>query len=147
MNEKKKRHQEILAIIRENEIINQEKLIEQLGIRGFVVTQATVSRDMNQLGLGKALSDDGVYRYVFPEKLKNIKFTGLFSQAVKSIDAAMNIVVIKTYGGMASAVCIALDLKDIPQIAGTIAGDDTIFVAARTEAGAKELVDKLRKLL
>ena len=144
---KRKRHQEILDIIKETDITNQDVLIDCLRSRGIVVTQATVSRDITQLGLGKALSEEGIYRYVIPEKLKNMKFTGVFAQAVRKIDIAMNTVVIKTYSGMASAVCAALDLNDIPLIVGTIAGDDTIFAVTRSEKDAGELAAKLRKLM
>jgi len=142
-----KRHQEILSIIKENDITNQDMLISELRKRGFVVTQPTVSRDITRLGLGKALSDDGVYRYCVPQQVKDAKFSGMFSQAVKSVNAAMNTVVIQTYAGMASAVCIALELRDIPLIVGTLAGDDTIFVMTRSERDAAELVEKLRKLV
>lgn len=144
---KKKRHQEILDIVKTMEIANQDELIAELKKRGIIVTQATVSRDVTMLGLGKAVSDEGVYRYVVPERIKNAKFAGLFAGAVKSIDIAMNTVVIKTFSGMASAVCIALELKDFPLIVGTIAGDDTIFVLTRSENNAQELLEKLRKLL
>jgi transcriptional regulator of arginine metabolism len=146
-NTQKKRHKEILALVKEQEIENQEVLITELRKRGIVVTQATVSRDITRLGLGKAVSDNGVYCYVVPEQLKNIKFTGVFAQAVKKVEAAMNTVVIKTYSGMASAVCAALDLNDVPLIVGTIAGDDTIFAVKRSEKDALELIAKLRKLL
>ena len=142
-----KRHQEILDIIKEMEITNQDMLIAQLRKRGIVVTQPTVSRDISRLGLGKAISDDGVYCYVVPEQLKTVKFAGTFSHAVKTLDTAMNAVVIKTFAGMASAVCIALEVMDIPLVVGTIAGDDTIFVMTRSEKDATELVVKLRKLL
>jgi len=144
---KKKRHHEILDIIREKDIENQDMLIRELKLRSIVVTQATVSRDINQLRLGKALSDEGVYRYTVPEQVKNAKFTGVFAGAVKTINVAMNTVVIKTFSGMASAVCAALDLNDIPLIVGTIAGDDTIFAMTRSEKDASELTVKLRKLL
>ncbi|MCL1788807.1 MAG: hypothetical protein FWG33_00430 [Oscillospiraceae bacterium] len=144
---KKKRLQEILDIVRESEITNQEMLIDELRKRGIAVTQPTLSRDMAQLGLTKELSESGVNCYAVPERAKMVKLSGMFSQAVKSINAAMNIVVIKTYSGMASAVCSSLDLKDIPLIAGTIAGDDTILAVTRTEKDAEELTVKLRKLL
>jgi transcriptional regulator of arginine metabolism len=71
----------------------------------------------------------------------------VFTHAIKSITAAMNTVVVKTHQGMASAVCVALELMDIPAVVGTIAGDDTIFVMTRSEKDASELVGKLRKLL
>jgi transcriptional regulator of arginine metabolism len=143
----KKRHKEILDIVKTMEITGQEMLIAELRKRGEPATQSTVSRDISLLGLNKAVSADGISRYVVPERVKQAKFSGVFASAVKSIDTASNIVVIKTYSGMASAVCIALDLNDLPLIVGTIAGDDTIFAAARSEKDAAELVGELRKLL
>ena len=143
----KKRHREILAIIKEKEITGQAMLIDELGKRGIYATQSTVSRDMTKLGLGKAESEAGVSRYVVPVQLKMSKFTGVFAHTVKTITPAMNTVVIKTYSGMASAVCAALDLNDIPAIVGTIAGDDTIFVMTRSPEDAEQLTLKLRKLL
>ncbi|MCL1902937.1 MAG: hypothetical protein FWF94_00780 [Oscillospiraceae bacterium] len=144
---KKKRLQEILDIIKDKEITNQETLVSELRGRGIVVTQSTLSRDMTQLGLTKELSENGINCYTVPDKARFVKLSGMFSQAVKSINAAMNTVVIKTYSGMASAVCSSLDLKDIPLIVGTIAGDDTIFAITRSEKDANELTVKLRKLL
>ena len=144
---RKKRLQEILDIVKVMEITSQEMLAEELRKRGITVTQSTLSRDISQLQLTKELSDNGVNCYAVPERARVVKLSGMFAQAVKSIDAATNIVVIKTYAGMASAVCSSLDLKDIPLIVGTIAGDDTIFAAARNEKDAEELTVKLRKLL
>jgi transcriptional regulator of arginine metabolism len=142
-----KRHQEILDIVKEIEITSQDELIAELRKRSFVVTQPTVSRDITRLGLVKTLSEEGVYRYGVPAKLKSAKFESLFSHAIKSINAAMNTVVVKTHQGMASAVCVALEMMEIPTIVGTIAGDDTIFVMTRSERDAAELVGRLRKLL
>jgi transcriptional regulator of arginine metabolism len=142
-----KRHREILNIVKEREIANQEELIAALRERSFVVTQPTVSRDITRLGLAKSLTEDGVYCYRVPQQLKTAKFESVFAHAIKSITAAMNTVVIKTHTGMASAVCVPLEMMDIPAIVGTIAGDDTIFVMTRSERDAAELVTKLKKLL
>jgi transcriptional regulator of arginine metabolism len=142
-----KRQKEIIDIVKSMDITNQETLIEELKKRSIYVTQATVSRDKVRLGLKKEMSDEGVYRYVVPEKVKSANFTGVFSQAVKSVNIAANMVVIKTYSGMASAVCAALDLNEIPLIVGTIAGDDTIFAATRSEKDAAEVFAKLRKFI
>ena len=143
---KKKRHKEILSIVKEKDITDQKTLIDELGKRGYSVTQATVSRDITLLGLGKAASDDGVNRYVLPERLKDKKLQSQFA-TVNSITQAMNTVVIKTETSWAQPVCNALDLKDIPLIVGTIAGDDTIFAVTRSVEDAKLLADKLRKLI
>ncbi|MDR0223230.1 MAG: hypothetical protein LBI38_06855 [Oscillospiraceae bacterium] len=144
---KKKRLAEILSIIREKDIENQETLIAELRGRGHFVTQATVSRDINELKLEKTLSDEGVCRYAVQKKAKNVKFSGLFATGVTGIDRALNTVVIKCHPGMANAVCAMLDIMDIPAVAGTIAGDDTIFVLARTESDASELAEKFKRLI
>ncbi|MCL1881076.1 MAG: arginine repressor [Oscillospiraceae bacterium] len=142
-----KRHHEILEIIKDIDITSQEELIAELRKRSYVVTQSTVSRDISKLGLSKSMSENGVYRYAVPEQLKTEKFEGMLSSAIKKIDTAMNTVVIKTYVGMASAVCVTLEMMNLPEVVGTIAGDDTIFVMTRSEKSALRLSLQLKKLL
>lgn len=144
---RKKRLMEILSIVRENEIENQEMLIEELKKRGYNVTQATVSRDINDLNLEKTISASGINCYTLPAAVKIIKFNGIFSQSVISIDYALNTVAVKCHSGLASAACAAFDLMNIPSVVGTIAGDDTIFILVRTEKDAKELSERLLKML
>ncbi|MCL2633907.1 MAG: hypothetical protein FWD34_05260 [Oscillospiraceae bacterium] len=144
---KKQRLQLILDIIREKDIENQDMLTEELQKRGILVTQATVSRDINELKLIKSPTDEGVNRYIVPKQVKNMKFSGIFTQAVKHIDFAMNTVVIKCHPGMAGAVCTALDLMEVGSIVGTIAGDDTIFAVTRSERDAMDLAGKLRRFM
>ena len=145
--ERKRRLQDVLDIVRNEVVSNHEMLLEKLRERGTVITQSTLSRDLAQLGMVKTLTEYGVYRYAIPERIKMTKLSGMFSQSVTSVNPAMNTVVIKTYGGMASAVCSSLDLREIPLIVGTIAGDDTIFAITRSEKDAEELTLKLRKLI
>ncbi|MCL2109016.1 MAG: hypothetical protein FWH20_06700 [Oscillospiraceae bacterium] len=140
---KKKRLAEILRIIRENEIENQEMLIAELKNSGFEVTQATVSRDINELGLEKSLSESGVSRYFKKSAAENKKSALMFSQAVLSADYALNTVVLKCNPGWAGAACNAFDGMNFPNVVGTIAGDDTVFILARTEAAAKALYERI----
>ena len=144
---RKKRLAEILKIIRENEIENQEALITELRKSGFEVTQATVSRDINELGLEKNISENGVSRYVKKSEARSPKSAAMFSQAVGSVDFALNTVVLKCSPGWAGAACNAFDGMDYQNVVGTIAGDDTVFILTRTEKDAKELYEKIFALL
>ncbi len=144
------RHARILELISEQSIETQDELLNCLRRDGYKATQATISRDIKDLRLVKALSADGKYRYMSPTKNQSEKkssFKSLFSSAVISIDEAQNIAVIRTMVGMAQAVCTSLDSLDHSEIVGTIAGDDTIFVACRTAEAAKNLIEQLRELL
>ena len=110
----------------------------------------TISRDIKDLRLVKTLGSDGKYRYVSASRSSTdirTNFSNLFSTSVNSIDVAQNLVVIKTLSGMAQAVCAALDSADYPSVVGTIAGDDTIFIACRTADLAVSLTEELKKLI
>lgn len=146
---KTRRQSRILELIRENDIETQSELLDMLKNDGFHVTQATVSRDIKEMRLVKILSSNGSYKYA-AEMIQDSdreSHSYLFSTAVTSVDSAHNLVVIRTRIGMAQAVCAALDATDRAGIMGTIAGDDTIFVAARTDAAASALVSDLKKLM
>ncbi len=144
---RKKRLAEILTIIRENEVENQEMLISLLRSHGYEVTQATVSRDINELGLEKVMSENGVSRYALPTVKRGVRLTGIFSQSVINVDYALNTVVVKCHSGLANAACAAFDVMNMQSVVGTIAGDDTIFILTRTERDAGELTEKLLKML
>lgn len=147
---KKDRHSRILEIIRERDIGTQEELAEALRQSGFEATQATVSRDIRQLGLTKITTTAGKQRYVAAgngdrESLdKNIR---VLRDSVSSIDQAQNILVIKTGSGMAMAAAAALDALQIPEIVGCIAGDDTIMAAVRTVRDTAKVCRDLRRVL
>ena len=128
----------------------QDELLTRLREEGFKATQATISRDIKDLRLVKTLGSDGKYRYVSASRSSTdirTNFSNLFSTSVNSIDVAQNLVVIKTLSGMAQAVCAALDSADYPSVVGTIAGDDTIFIACRTADLAVSLTEELKKLI
>ena len=144
------RHARILDIIAEHPIETQDELLTRLREEGFKATQATISRDIKDLRLVKTLGSDGKYRYVSASRSSTdirTNFSNLFSTSVNSIDVAQNLVVIKTLSGMAQAVCAALDSADYPSFVGTIAGDDTIFIACRTADLAVSLTEELKKLI
>lgn len=144
------RHAKILEIIGDYPIETQDELLTRLKAEGYKATQATISRDIKDLRLVKTLFGDGKYRYVSATRNSTdmrSNFSGLFSTSVNSVELAQNIVVIKTFSGMAQAVCAALDSNNYKAIVGTIAGDDTIFIACRTAELATELSDELKKLI
>lgn len=147
---KSRRHAKILDIIAEYPIETQDELLTRLKDEGYKATQATISRDIKDLRLVKSLGSDGKYRYISASKNSTdirSNFSSLFASSVNSIDFAQNIVVIKTLSGMAQAVCAALDSNDYKAVVGTIAGDDTIFIACRSSQLAVNLTEELKKLI
>ena len=142
---KNRRHEAILEIIAEQPVATQELLIELLGKRGIKATQATLSRDIQQLSLVKKRDGKGIYRYTLPASAMAEK--SIFEEAVLSVDYAMNTIVLKCRAGMAQGTCAAIDSVEHQGIVGTIAGDDTIFILVRSEADAKKLSKKFRSEL
>lgn len=143
---KKHRQEKILEIIVKQPVETQEQLKDLLESENFQVTQATLSRDIRELGLKKAYDSDENYRYILPECFA-LEFPPMFLDSVIGIDYAINTVVIRCHTGMANAACAMLDKMECTDIVGTIAGDDTIFVLMRTEDNAKALSDKMNVLI
>lgn len=147
---KTRRHTKILELIKEYDIDTQEELLKYLKEGGFDVTQATVSRDIKELRLVKTLSDNGKYKYsTGTDKTNDMssKFYSLFSDSVLSVDAAQNLVVIKTMIGMAQAVCASMDNIYWQGFVGTLAGEDTILIVCKTEDVALNTQEEFRKLI
>lgn len=148
---KESRHQKILEIIRNHDVDTQEAILEKLHEAGFSVTQATVSRDIKRLNLVKRMNQEGRYVYTVqdekPKGSSHMRFRSIFTEAVVSLDYAMNTVVIKCHVGMANAVCAALDTIQWDGVVGTLAGDDTIFVLLKTEEKAKEFIQSITQIL
>lgn len=147
---KSKRHNKILEIINEIDIETQEELAEELKKANFDVTQATVSRDIKILKLVKMQSSSGKYKYVAPNKEANdinTKLASILRNAAVSVENVDKFVVVKTLTGSAMAVAEAIDTLFDTEVAGTIAGDNTIFILVRTLDKAEELVDKVRKMI
>ena len=150
INLKSKRHNKILEIISEKDIETQEELAEELKIAGFDVTQATVSRDIKILKLIKMQGASGNYKYVESSKESkdiNDKLYSILANAAVSVENVDNFVVVKTLTGSAMAAAEAIDNLFDTEVAGTIAGDNTIFILARSLDKAEELVNKIRKVI
>lgn len=144
------RHAKIIEIINSKEIETQEELAEELKNNGMDVTQATVSRDIKELKLIKVLSSSGKYKYVAISPEQNFlsnKLVNIFAHTVLSAENVNNFVVVKTITGSASAAAEAIDSLNFDEIAGTIAGDNTIFIMVRTTEKAQEVVKKIKKML
>lgn len=145
---KSMRHTAILRIISEQEIETQDDLIAKLKENGFDVTQATVSRDIKQLGLVKTTDGEGgKYRYSAPHPSSSgsdSKFKNILSEAIISSESAENMVVVKTYSGMANAAAAAIDALASDRILGSIAGDDTILIVTKNDEAAEEFSEILK---
>ncbi len=148
---KTQRHAQIVELIRQNNIETQEELTLMLKEKGFDTTQATVSRDIKELKLVKVPDDNGRYKYAVKATEDDIrvsaKFKTILEETVVRIDVSTSIVVVKTFPGMAQAAASAIDNMNWDEIVGTIAGDDTIFVALRTTEDALLLCKKVKELL
>ena len=145
MISKKARHARILEIIRCHRVESQESLSALLHDGGVVIAQATISRDIRELGLvkirGSYQAADAPVSVPSSSALKNV-----FEQFVTRTDAAGNIVVVRTSSGNAHSVCVALDAAGWSEVVGTIAGDDTIFVLVRNTGECGKLQERIREL-
>ncbi len=141
----------ILEIIAEEDIETQYQLMEALVSRGVKSTQATVSRDIKELRLIKELSSGGRYRYVAVDKDDlqdyDVRLRKIFRESVISHAVAQNIIVIKTLPGLADAACSTLDGMNIKELVGSLAGDDTAFLAMRTNEAAERLCKEIEDML
>lgn len=147
---KKQRQERILAWIAERPIDTQEELLSLLRQEGFKATQATVSRDMKELRIVKAVDEAGRSRYMPPQAARtgrDAPYGDIFARSVIRIDCAMNDVVIHCYSGMAPGAAAALDSMKWEMVVGTLAGDDTILAITRNETAALELVKSLKAII
>lgn len=148
---KASRQAKIIEIIAKQDIETQNQLMEALLAAGVQSTQATVSRDIKELRLVKELTPDGGYRYTagsrddvsdYEQRLKKI-----FRESVKSYAVAQNLIVIKTLPGLANAACSTLDGMNIPHLVGTLAGDDTAFLAMKDNEAAERFCQEIGQML
>lgn len=144
---KSNRQNKILALIADHDIETQEQLLDELKACGFPVTQATISRDIKQLRIIKELGPNGAYRYQAAgpaEQMFSSRLHNIYQQCVTSAESAQNMVVIKTMPGLAPAACSALDKMQLPEIIGTLAGDDTCFIVMKDSASAAALCAEIK---
>ena len=146
MRDKDRRQRALGDLIRSSLLASQDELVERLEALGHAVTQATISRDLDQLGAVK-VRRAGRVGYALPEDVPGAaapQLAAVLRDWMRSIDTAANLVVIKTPPGSAHLVGVALDQSDMAEIVGTICGDDTIFVACKAAADADLLTARLK---
>ncbi len=144
------RHAKILEIISHNEIETQEELCAELNNRNYVVTQATISRDIRDLHLFKVAGIEKKYRYAYindGESEISPKMKGLFRDCVLSVKAAQNLVVVKTLTGNGANAGTVVDKLHYEEIVGSVAGDDTLLIVCEDSAAAERVVDKITEFI
>ena len=155
MKNKKSRLQQIVELINNNCIVTQEELSKMLSTKGFMVTQATLSRDLKMLRITKVATDTGGYMYIIPDS-NNIQDKLLqsgqmiqknHSASFVSINFSHNIAVIKTRNGYASGLAYDIDMSKTPEILGTIAGADTVFAILREDVTHEQALQVFAKFL
>jgi len=152
---KYKRHSTIIDIISTQTIETQDELIEKLKEAGYSVTQATVSRDIRELGLVKVTTKGNRYQYALPttgqqhedKTAISMKYRNIIRETIRRVDYAQNLVVIGTYAGMAQAAAAAIDGMGWEDAIGSIAGDDTVVVVMRTTDKADEFCKRIKNTL
>ena len=145
---KPQRHAAILRLVREHSIPSQERLRSLLVRAGFDVTQATLSRDIRELGLVKQPDPDGVHHYAAPadELVPLPTLAGFVPSLLLRADGVGPLLVIRTPTGGASALAAALDRESWPGILGTLAGDDTVLIVAQSPAARRKLARRLAEV-
>jgi transcriptional regulator of arginine metabolism len=147
---KSERQNRILELVSKYEIETQEDMIDRLRAEGYAVTQATVSRDLKELKLSKALTARGTYRYCVSQgrhHTGNMRINNAMADSILHVDYSLNNVVIKTYPGLAQAVASSIDSMNMHSILGCVAGDDTIIIVSRDVESAAQISEKLKELM
>ena len=154
MKVKNNRLEALRLIISSQQLGSQDELLNALQKEGFKLTQATLSRDLKQLKVAKAASMSGHYVYVLPNETmyKRVSTPNSIREMMKvpgfvSINFSGNMGIIKTRPGYASALAWNIDRSDIPQVLGTIAGDDTIFIVIREGCSPQEVTKALTEAI
>lgn len=141
---KKANRQEIIKkIVRENKIHTQAQLVKELSKLGHRITQATVSRDVNQLGLEKMSIGGSKSIYILREDKRLRK---LCEELVRSVETSGSLLVVKTLPGGASSVGAAIDAAGWEEVVGTVSGDGTLLVVSKSEVASKAVANRIRKM-
>ena len=144
------RHAKILEIISEKEIETQEELCAELNARNYVVTQATISRDIRDLHLFKVAGTEKKYRYSYineDESEVSPTMRNLFRDCVVGVNYAQNLVVIKTLTGNGANAGIVIDKLNYDEVIGSVAGDDTLLVVCKDTDAAKGVAEKIKAFM
>lgn len=146
-----RRQAKIIELIDKCEIETQEELTTKLLDAGFETTQATVSRDIKELRLVKSTTANGVSKYAVASSSSDASFSvrlkKIFKESVIKIDVAQNIVVVKTLSGLGSAAAASIDALRSDEIVGSLAGDDTVFIAMKDNESAEIFANTTKKML
>ena len=140
----------ILDIIEKQEIETQEELASALNARGIRVTQATVSRDIKELRLLKALTPSGKYKYATGDQADNNltdRFIRMLAESLLSVSSANNLIVVKTLSGSANVAAEALDSMHWPEVLGTLAGDNTVLLIIRSNEETITVTSRIREMM
>ena len=141
---KARRQAAILDLVRSRDILTQAELTAALAEVGFAAAQATISRDIRELRLTRQPVDAGL-KYADPNAVESESpFARAFRDGLVSVDYAGNLLVLRTLSGMGMAVAAALDAMHLPEVLGSVAGDDTVLVVVRLEAQASYLMERLK---
>ena len=154
MKVKNRRMDTLKMLISSQELSSQEEVLQALAKEGYKLTQATLSRDLKQLKVAKAASMNGKYVYVLPNETMYKRVSNplsvremMMSPGFLSINFSGNMVVIKTRPGYASSIAYNIDNSDIPEILGTIAGDDTIFLVKKEGTDEDDIIRSLSQII
>ncbi len=151
MSEKGERHQVIREIVSGRAVASQEELRKQLGKRGWEVTQSTLSRDLRELRLARIPDSAGRVRYAFSDGSTDdeglAQLERMLPQLLTDVEGVQVLVVARTIKSGAQPVAEALDQLEWPDVAGTIAGDDTVLIICRSTEGRERVLKKLRAYL
>ena len=144
------RQSKILELISTKEIETQDELARELKNANFDITQATISRDIKELGLTKILSSSGKYKYAIlgsEQQVVSNKYINIFKECVISVKSALNLVIVKTIKGMGVSVCSFIDKLNLNELMGATYGDDTVLLAFPSTTFASEAVVTLNQLI
>lgn len=144
------RQNKILEIIKNQEIETQDELVSALRALNFEITQATISRDIKELGLIKIMSDSKKYKYAYvdsTEQQMSTKYLGIFKESIISIKPVLNQVILKTLKGVSSAISSLIDKMGVKQIIGSVYGDETVMVLCENQDDANFVSDKLAEMI
>lgn len=147
---KSERQEAIISMIENNCIETQEELAARLRASGYSVTQATVSRDIKELKLLKVPAADGGYQYAMPEKQDasvNDRLIRMLTDSLVSVKYAGHMIVAKTLSGSANIAAEALDNMEWPEILGTIAGDNTVFIVVDSQDDVTKIAERISKMI
>jgi transcriptional regulator of arginine metabolism len=150
-NSRAQRQRAIVDLLRESSPLSHDDLSAKLAASGHQVSRATVSEDLDQIGAVKVKRGSQL-AYALPDQLAERDRSGprvrrIFAEWVQSVETAGNLIVVRTPPGSAGLVCLALDQAKLPEIVGTIAGDDTLFIAVKTGLPVEPLAQRLRDIV